>query len=68
MKRKLKFYLRAYMRECIKFLVVSNDTEQLQTDAGSYDEQAHGEQDQAAQFFARTKDLEARIAKFKIKL
>lgn len=45
------------MRESVKFPIICNDTEELQTDAGGNDQQAHGEQNQAAQFPARTKDL-----------
>lgn len=36
---------------------VLNEAEELEGDAGGNDEQAHGEQDEATQFPARSKDL-----------
>lgn len=50
--------ISTHLWKCFKLVEIFDTAEELQTDTGGDDEQAHGEQYQAAEFFPRTKDLQ----------
>ena len=47
----------AHLRERLKLVEVFDRAEELETDAGRDDEEAHREEDETAKLLARTKDL-----------